>query len=169
MGLLHALQGVANHVGLIKVITVSEETETTRVTTTRLRHPRRIDDRTPERGSPHPGRIAGRTLRRLRANLTTAGIKPPPHGWDISKLEETLAGPDFKDKPHAGHPQALADLLATQKVPVEDLVKDAIARDRRAAARLQPRAAVVGARRRDRLRTTSSSSRRNGGATAASP
>ena len=79
-----------------------------------------------------------RTLAELPAELsvafeqifTTAGIKPPPHGWDISKLEETLAGPDFKDKPHAAVQKALADLLATQKVPVEDLVKDAMARDR---------------------------------------
>ena len=130
MGLLHALQDVANHVGLIKVISVTEETQTTtHVTTTRTVT---LSELTTELQGEEM-----RTLAEMPAELSVAfeqvfaaaGVKAAAHGWDLGKLEQTLASPEFKDKPHAEIQKALAALLAAQKVPVEDLVKDAMARD----------------------------------------
>jgi hypothetical protein len=58
-----------------------------------------------------------------------AGVKPPPHGWTIGKLEELLKTEQYKSMDRAAAQKAVLGILQAQKAAVEDLVKDAIARD----------------------------------------
>ena len=58
-----------------------------------------------------------------------AGVKPAEHGWTIVKLQELLDTPQYKSMKAPDVQQAVLGLLQAQKAPVEDLVKDAVARD----------------------------------------
>ncbi len=78
-----------------------------------------------------------RALAQLPAELSiafdkvfeAAGVKPPPHGWTIEKLEELLKTEQYKSMDRAAAQKAVLGILQAQKAAVEDLVKDAIARD----------------------------------------
>jgi hypothetical protein len=78
-----------------------------------------------------------RALAQLPAELSiafdkvfeAAGVKPPPHGWTIGKLEELLKTEQYKSMDRAAAQKAVLGVLQAQKAAVEDLVKDAIARD----------------------------------------
>jgi hypothetical protein len=78
-----------------------------------------------------------RALAELPAELSVAfdkvfeaaGVKPPPHGWTIGKLEELLKTEQYKSMDRAAAQKAVLGILQAQKAAVEDLVKDAIARD----------------------------------------
>lgn len=61
--------------------------------------------------------------------IETAGIKPPVHGWSVERLEELLKTEQYSKMDRAGAQQAILGVLAAVKAPVEDVVKDAIARD----------------------------------------
>lgn len=62
--------------------------------------------------------------------MAAAGITPGPQGWTIDRLHELLLTAEFKNKPRADVQRRILTVLAAEKVGVEDLVKDAIARDR---------------------------------------
>jgi hypothetical protein len=59
-----------------------------------------------------------------------AGVKPDPNGWTIERLKELLGTEPFKNLDRSAAQKALLAKLAEEKVQVEDLVKDAVARDR---------------------------------------
>lgn len=79
-----------------------------------------------------------RSLAQLPAELTVtfdkvfeaAGIKPGEDGWTIERLRELLAGEPYRSMDRQAAQRALLVYLESQKVPVEDLVKDAISRDK---------------------------------------
>jgi hypothetical protein len=58
-----------------------------------------------------------------------AGIKPPTHGWTVERLTALLATDQYKGMDRTNVQKAVLGLLSTEKVPVEDIVKDAVARD----------------------------------------
>jgi len=58
-----------------------------------------------------------------------AGVKPPAHGWTIERLVALLASEQYKSLDRTTSQKAILGLLATEKVPVEDVVKDAVTRD----------------------------------------
>ena len=58
-----------------------------------------------------------------------AGIKPGAHRWTIERLATTLRAEPFSKLDRPAAQRALLELLAKEKVPVEDLVKDAVSRD----------------------------------------
>jgi len=64
------------------------------------------------------------------AVFEAAGLKPQPHGWSIEKLRDLLRTEAFKGLDRTAVQKALVEKLALEKVPVEDLVKDAMARDK---------------------------------------
>jgi len=59
-----------------------------------------------------------------------AGIETPEHGWTIEKLKEHLAGDACRGKPREEVQKAILAALSADKAHVQDVVKDAIARDR---------------------------------------
>ncbi len=58
-----------------------------------------------------------------------AGIKPPAHGWTIERLMSLLHTEQFKEMDRASVQKAVLGLLSNDKAQVEDVVKDAVARD----------------------------------------
>jgi hypothetical protein len=78
-----------------------------------------------------------RVLAELPAELTVefdkvfdaAGIKPPVHGWNIERLQKLLDTDQYRAMDRESAQRAILGLLSAVKADVEDLVKDAIARD----------------------------------------
>ncbi len=79
-----------------------------------------------------------RSLADLPAELTisfekiyeTAGVAPKANGWSIDKLSRLLQTDAFKDLDREGIQKRILTVLGTEKVGVEDLIKDAVARDK---------------------------------------
>ncbi len=59
----------------------------------------------------------------------TAGLPPLPSGWNIDRLRKLLGTAPFRDQPRETVQKRILDVLASEKVAVEDLVKDAVSRD----------------------------------------
>ncbi len=58
-----------------------------------------------------------------------AGIKSPAHGWTASRLKQLLETEQFRGMDRGSMQKALLNILAAEKIDVEDIVKDVIARD----------------------------------------
>ncbi len=79
-----------------------------------------------------------RALADLPAELTipfekifeAAGVGAPEHGWNIDRLKDFLLAGQFKDMEHEAAQKAVLKKLGSESIPVEDLVRDAMARDK---------------------------------------
>lgn len=79
-----------------------------------------------------------RALADLPAELTvpfekifdTAGIRPPANGWNVDRLKQLLLTDAFKDKERQAAQKAILSVLNSENVSVEDIVRDAMARDK---------------------------------------
>jgi len=78
-----------------------------------------------------------RTLADLPAELTipfervfeAAGVSGTAQGWNVARLKSLLATDAYRGQERAAAQQALLNLLGSERVPAEDLVKEAIAQD----------------------------------------
>ncbi|MEI8195099.1 MAG: hypothetical protein WCI73_04240 [Phycisphaerae bacterium] len=128
MGLVNALMLAANHLGLIKVVDLPAPEKPQKITMRTLT----LKDLTAEVEAEEI-----KTLAQMPAELTVsfpqvlaaAGVKAPAHGWTVEKLQETLADETYRGKSRPEVQKELLVVLQAQQVPVEDLVKDAMARD----------------------------------------
>jgi hypothetical protein len=59
----------------------------------------------------------------------TAGLPSASSGWNIERLGKLLGTAPFRDRPKETVQKMILDILASEKVDVEDLVKDAVSRD----------------------------------------
>jgi hypothetical protein len=59
----------------------------------------------------------------------TAGVKAPNNGWTVDKLRDVLRTDKFKNLSRNHAQRALIEQFAAEKVDVQQLVKDAVARD----------------------------------------
>ena len=59
----------------------------------------------------------------------TAGLPSLPSGWSIERLSKLLGTAPFRDQPRETVQKMILDILASDRVAVEDLVKDAVSRD----------------------------------------
>lgn len=59
----------------------------------------------------------------------TAGISSNPQDWTIERLKQVLTSEPLKNKPREEVQRSVLDLLNSEGVPVEKIVKDAMARD----------------------------------------
>jgi hypothetical protein len=59
----------------------------------------------------------------------SAGIKPHPTGWNIDRLRQVLLSEKYKAMDCKTVQKSILELLAAEKVEIEYLVKDAVARD----------------------------------------
>ncbi len=62
--------------------------------------------------------------------METAGIEPGPGGWTIDRLRALLMTDEFKSLSREQAQARILGVLAAEKVSPEDLVKDAVGRDR---------------------------------------
>jgi hypothetical protein len=60
----------------------------------------------------------------------TAGISSDPKEWTIDRLKQVIAGEAFKSKPRDEVQHSILAMLKAESVPVENIVKDAMARDK---------------------------------------
>ncbi len=60
----------------------------------------------------------------------TAGIRPPASGWNVDRMRQFLAADAFKNKERAIVQTAIQNIMRSEKASAEDVVKDAIARDK---------------------------------------
>jgi len=61
--------------------------------------------------------------------IETAGVTAGSHGWTIERLRNLLLTDEFKNLGREAVQKRILHLLESEKVEIEDLVKDAIARD----------------------------------------
>jgi hypothetical protein len=61
--------------------------------------------------------------------IETAGVSAGSHGWTIDRLRKLLLTDEFKNLGREAVQKRILDVLESEKAGVEDLVKDAIARD----------------------------------------
>jgi hypothetical protein len=60
----------------------------------------------------------------------TAGITPGTQSWTVEKLKEVLRSESFKDQPKELAQKKILETLHAEKVSPEEIVKDAMARDK---------------------------------------
>ena len=61
--------------------------------------------------------------------FATAGVKAAAHGWTVDRLKQLLKTEQFQSKDRLEAQKAVLSILANEKVAVEEVVKDAVARD----------------------------------------
>jgi Asp-tRNA(Asn)/Glu-tRNA(Gln) amidotransferase A subunit family amidase len=58
-----------------------------------------------------------------------AGVKAPPRGWTVARLDTLLRTDEFKGMERAAVQKAVLGMLSAEQAKVEDIVKDAVAQD----------------------------------------
>lgn len=129
MSVIGLLSVAANHLGLIRVVEAKDPAKPQKITTRAI---------TLAQLSGEVRTEQVRALSELPAELSVefdrvfeaAGIKPPAHGWTIPRLQQLLQTEQYKSMPREAVQQAILGVLAADKVPVDDLVQDAVRRDK---------------------------------------
>lgn len=133
MSLINALMGTATKLGLVKIVTVKNVEQPTRITTRSVS----LKDLTKEIGvavANAPAAAPAEYGMPFEQVFTAAGIKPiagdgGKESWTIDALYQLGASDAYKDMPREKAQAAILGVLAGKKVAAEDLVKDAMARD----------------------------------------
>ncbi len=128
MGVINWLSSIGSTLGLVRVVEVADPKAPDKLTTRSVT----LKDLAAEIRSQEVRNLAempaelGVTFDRI---FEAAGVKPAAHGWTIERLRTLLATDQFKAMDRPAVQQAVLGLLATEKAQVDDLIKDAIARD----------------------------------------
>ncbi|MBN1570653.1 MAG: hypothetical protein JXA73_22610 [Acidobacteria bacterium] len=128
MSFVKFLQGIGDRLGILETIVVPGSPPTTRIQT------RSVSLRELA-GEINTGDI--RTLADSPSELSvpfekiyeTAGISANPSDWTIERLKQILASELLSSKPRMEIQKSVLELLKSEGVPVETIVKDAVARD----------------------------------------
>ena len=56
-------------------------------------------------------------------------VAAPAHGWDVGKISGILAGEEFKKLDPNAVKKVIAEMLTKNKIPPQDIIKDAVSRD----------------------------------------
>jgi hypothetical protein len=129
MGLVSGLRSIANSLGIIQVVKAGNggsapaKLQTRSVTLGELMSEVRQADVQALAEAPAELTVP------LAKVCETAGVKPPPHGWTVDRLRELLRSAKFTPLARDAAQRALLEQFASDKVTVEDIVKDGIARD----------------------------------------
>jgi len=128
MSFLDLLQTVGGRLGILEAPSKASGGEAVKVATRTVT----IDELKSEIRSE-----AVKTLADLPAELTVpyakifeaAGVTAPAHGWNVARLEALLRAEPYKSQERALAQRNLLSLLNSERVPPEDLVKEAMAQD----------------------------------------
>jgi len=129
MSLLHSLSAVATKLGLIRVATATDPAAPAKIKTRLVA----LSELATELQTAEV-----RALAQAPAEMTvpfeqlfaTAGIKPPEHGWSVEKLLQLLRDPAYQSMTREQVQHAVLAALAAQTATAQDVVKDAMARDK---------------------------------------
>jgi len=128
MGFVKFLEGIGDRLGILEAVCRSDTTEPARIQT-------RIVTLRELASEINAGEV--RDLADSPAELAipfetifeTAGISSNPADWTIDKLKQVVTSEPLKSKPREEIQRAVLDLLNAEGIPVERIVKDAMARD----------------------------------------
>ncbi len=131
MGLFESLRNIGGRLGIVRVAAMEGEC--------RDDQPCKVTTRTVSLGdlATEVRSEEVRALAELPAELSVpfakvfnaAGIKAAQHGWTIERLASLLHTEQFQAMDRPSVQKAVLGLLANDKAQVEDVVKDAVARD----------------------------------------
>ena len=128
MGLYDLLTSVGGKLGLVRIITAPATTPMTKVQTRTCT----LNDLASEVKQEEV-----KALAELPAELSVAfekvfeaaGVKPGAHGWTVDRLSDLLASDPFKGLNREQVQKVALERLTTDKAQIEEVVKDAVARD----------------------------------------
>jgi len=129
MGIFGLINAAANRLGLIKVVEVKNPEIPQKISTRSI---------TLASLSMEVRSEQVRALAELPAELSiefervyeAAGVKAPAHGWTIARLHQLLQTEQYKTMPRDAAQKAILGVLSADKVPVDDLMQDALRRDK---------------------------------------
>jgi hypothetical protein len=127
MGLLDTLQSLGTKLKLIQTSSSGAKTPTKIATrsVTMKELMVEVDRSTVQALAQRPAQ----TCVPLEKVFESAGIKPHPKGWNIDRLMQLLATPEYRTMDRKAVQLSVLQLLAKEGVDVEELVRDALARD----------------------------------------
>jgi hypothetical protein len=127
MSFVKFFQGIGDRLGILESVTVTETTRVTRIQTRNVS----LRELVSEIKS-----VEVRALADSPAELSvpfekifkTAGIPSDPKEWTVERLKQIIAGENL-NRSREEVQRSVLDLLKAESVPVEKIVKDAMARD----------------------------------------
>jgi hypothetical protein len=128
MTFIKLLQGIGDRLGILESVETVETTRVTRIQT-------RIVSLRELAGEIHSGEVQALADSPAELDIPfekifeAAGIASKPEDWTVDRLKQVIAGETGKQKSHEEVQKSVLKLLASEGVPVETLVKDAMARD----------------------------------------
>jgi hypothetical protein len=129
MQVLGWLRQVGRKVGLVRFVSTSESAPPEKIPT-RTVTLRELETEVRE--------VDVRALAQVPADLSVpfarlfdaAGVQTPAHGWTIERLGKVLQDSSYKGKSRGDVQRAILQLLSADGAHVQDVVKDAVARDK---------------------------------------
>jgi hypothetical protein len=128
MGLLDTLQALGTKLRLIQAAG-TKETKTVRKIATRSVTMKELMVEVDRSTVQALAMRASQTCVPLEKVFESAGIKPHPKGWTIDRLMQLLATAEYRTMDRKTVQKKVLVMLAAEGVGVEELVKDALARD----------------------------------------
>jgi hypothetical protein len=123
MSFVKFLQGIGDRLGILERVEVAGSSATARIQSRELASEIKSDEIRALADSPTELSVPFERI------YETAGITSDPQDWTIERLKQVLSAESFKNKPHEEVQKSILDLLNSEGVPVEKIVKDAMARD----------------------------------------
>ena len=148
MNLLKRLKGIGDKIGILETVTTSGRAPAARIRTRTVT----LRELTVEIKSVEVKALAEAPAELdipLDKIFETAGIEAEPGSWTVDKLRQFVEGGNLRDKPKDEMQKSVLEKLGAEGVKAEELVKDAVARDKAldayetvAAKRMKDRQAI---------------------------
>jgi hypothetical protein len=129
MSLMDRLREVGGKLGLLQVAAPAKNAGPAKITTRSISLAE-LESEVVVAGIDALGRERSELSADFGALYVAAGIQPPKHGWTVEKLIAALREPTLAGKPRAEVQAAILERLRADGAATEDVVRDAMARDR---------------------------------------
>lgn len=128
MSIIDQLRAVGGRLGILHIEQPKTASTPTKVVT-RVVSLAELESEVATAGGALQARQRAEMTRDFKGICAAAGVPEPKHGWTIERLEHELRQPAIAalDRPSAQ--AAILEALRSAGVPVEDVVRDAVARD----------------------------------------
>lgn len=128
MAFFKLLEGIGDRLGILETISNPDSVIVTRVQTRTVSLKELASEI--RSGEIHDLADANELAVSFEKIFEAAGISSKPENWTVDRLREVVASESCKQKSHEEVQRTVLDLLASEGVSTETLIKDAIARDR---------------------------------------
>jgi hypothetical protein len=133
MSLLEKLRNVGQQFGLVRVVASKlspTPTGTPHKLTTRTITLKDLDAEIEAQELKTLGQLPSDVLVEIEQVLLAAGIKPGMGSWSVPRLQQVIGSDALKNQDRKHIQAEILNQLAADKASVEDIVRDALARDR---------------------------------------